>query len=376
VGRSVFINSDIMSGYTFSENHPFKPQRIREVYQMCKKKHLLEGPGVKVIDVNEAEEEILSHFHTYEYVENLKKANSGENVDVEMLRHGIGSHENPVFKGVYDFSALTATASLVAAREVAGDEDCAFNPGGGFHHAHPDRAAGFCYVNDVVIAIDEISKTHDRIAYVDIDAHHGDAVQDAYYSNPDVLTISMHETGKTLFPWGGFEKETGEGKGKGRNINLPLEPETDDEVFLLLFENVVMEALKLFDPDIIVGQFGADMLATDPLTHLKLTNNGYIEAIEMLHQRYKKILALGGGGYSMGDVVKCWTMLWSELCGVELNAGYGGALGGVLLGDPAIEDSDLRDMHSYTSGPVKDKLLERANELINNFEKNIKSLLR
>ncbi len=375
MNQAVFINSNTLGGFQFSETHPFKPRRISRVYHMCKKKNLLTGTGVKVVDVEKPEKDVMLRFHTPEYVECLMNANSGEEVTIEMLRHGIGTPENPVFRGIYDYSALAATASLVASREIIRGGKCAFNPSGGFHHAHPDRAAGFCYVNDVVMAIEELRGTFPRIAYVDIDAHHGDAVQDAYYRDPDILTVSIHESGKTLFPWGGFEKESGESKGRGKNINIPLNPESDDEVFLRLFERVVMEALNLFQPDIVVGQFGTDMLSTDPLTHLKLTNNGYIEAIEMLHHRYDRILALGGGGYNMSDVVKCWTMLWSELSGVELDVGYGGALGGVLLGDPSIEDSDLRDMRSYTSGPVKRKLIERADKLVYHFEKNIRPLL-
>jgi acetoin utilization protein AcuC len=343
---------------------------------MCEARGLLSGPGVCVVDVEEAENGILERFHTPEYIEVLKRADGGTEIDIDMLHHGIGSAENPVFKGVHDFSALSATASVIAARRILAGAKVAFNPCGGFHHAHPDRASGFCYVNDIAIAIDELSAAGLRVAYVDIDAHHGDAVQEAYYGTPAVLTISVHETGKTLFPWGGSEHEIGLGAGRGYNVNVPLEPDADDDVFLVVFREIVMEALRGFRPDVIVGQFGTDTFATDPLTHLRLTNNGYIEAIELLHASYPRILALGGGGYNMRDVERGWTLLWAELAELELESGYEGSLGGVFLGDSSIPGSNLRDMHVYMTGPEKERLLAGAGELVRNFEKEIEPLIR
>lgn len=372
---AAFINSRRLGSYHFGPEHPFKPERMVEVYKMCEARGLFKDPAVRVVDVEEAIEGILERFHTPEYINVLRKADSGTKVDLDMLHYGIGSAENPIFKGVFEFAELSATASLTAARLVACGAESAFNPCGGFHHAHPDRASGFCYVNDVVIAIDELKKNGLKVAYVDIDAHHGDAVQEAYFSDPSVLTISAHETGKTLFPWGGFETEIGEGKGGGFNINIPLEPGSDDDVFLLLFREIVMEALGIFNPDVIVGQFGTDMLVSDPLTHLRLTNNGYIEAIEMLHDTFPRIVAFGGGGYSMNDIVRCWTLLWVEISGQELDEGYGGALGGVFLGDADVHGSDLRDMRSYTSGPEKERLLNESHRLISYFQKEIRPLL-
>ncbi len=373
--RASFINSERLGRFRFSEEHPFKPERVGLVYGMCRDRGLLPEAFVKVVRVESEIPGVLERFHTAEYVDTLRRADSGVDVDLAMLQHGIGSPENPIFKGVYTFSALTATASLVAARNVIEGVPVSFNPCGGFHHAHPDRASGFCYVNDVVIAIEELRSNGLRTAYVDIDAHHGDAVQEAYYDSGEVLTVSMHESGKTLFPWGGFEKEIGVGAGEGFNINLPLGTETDDEVFLGLFRAVVMDALALFDPDVVVAQVGTDMLATDPLTHLRLTNNGYIEALEILHAAFPRIVALGGGGYNLDDVAKCWTLLWAELSGQELEDPYGGALGGVFLGDASLEGSDLRDMRSYTSGPVKEGLREKAERLIEHYRNRIRPLL-
>ena len=187
--------------------------------------------------------------------------------------------------------------------------------------------------------------------------------------------MSIHETGKTLFPWGGFERELGEGAGRGCNLNVPLEPETDDEIFGRLFDGIVMDAIGLFDPEVVVAQVGTDMLSTDPLTHLRLTNNGYIEALETLHGRVPRILALGGGGYRMADVVRGWTLVWVELSGQVLDAGYGGAIGGVLLGDPSIDGSDLRDMRLYTTGPAKERLSRLADEALDRYRAEVRPLI-
>jgi acetoin utilization protein AcuC len=373
--KAVFVNSRRLGEFSFSPEHPFKPERIRNTRMMCEEKGLFSDPAVRIVDIEEAEEGVLERFHTPEYISVLKRAGKGNEIDLDMLHYGVGSAENPIFKGLYEFVTLSATTSLRAARLVMEGAESAFNPCGGFHHAHADRASGFCYVHDVVIAIDELKSKGKRVAYVDIDAHHGDAVQEAFYRDPGVLTISMHESGKTLFPWGGFEKELGEGEGRGFNINIPLEPGTDDEVFLELFRSIIMEALVIYEPEIIVGQFGTDMLATDPLTHLHLTNNGYIEAIKMLHAKFPRIVALGGGGYNMNDVIRGWTLLWLELAGLKLDEGYGGALGGVFLGDSSIHGSDLRDMRLYTTGPVKDRLMKYADGVVSFFNSEIRPLL-
>ncbi len=371
---AVFIHTPSLAGFELSPDHPFKPDRWRDVYEMCASRGLLTGPGVRVETVEEPMEGLLERYHAPEYIEQLARADSGGPVDLEMLQHGLGTSDNPVFGGVYTYARLAATASVRAARAAAAGE-AAFNPCGGFHHAHRDRASGFCYVNDPVIAILELKEMGVRTAYVDIDAHHGDGVQEAFYDDPSVLTISVHETGRTLFPWGGSEKEMGEGRGKGFNINVPLEPETDDDAFLPLFSEIVMDALELFAPEVIVGTFGTDTFAADPLTHLKMTNNGYVEAVAMLHSRFPRIAALGGGGYNRENTVRGWTLLFAELAGRDVGGGYGGAIGGVLLGDSSIEDGDLRDMHVYTTGKTRETIRERSGALVDWYREKVRPLL-
>lgn len=373
-GEAVFVHSARLGGFTLSAEHPFKPERAERTWEMCRSRGLLEGAGVRTVEIEEPEEGLLETFHTPEYIALLRRAESGREIDMEMLHAGIGTAENPVFRGLYTYCALAATASVAAARCVAGSGS-AFNPCGGFHHAHPDRASGFCYVNDAAIAIRHLRGAGARVAYLDIDAHHGDGVQEAFYDDPGVLTISIHESGRTLFPWGGFERETGAGAGEGFNINVPLEPGTDDRAFLILFGEIVMDALRLFEPEIIVGTFGTDTFAADPLTHLRMTNNGYVEALGMLLARFRRIVALGGGGYSTDDTVRGWTLLFAELAGRELGGGYGGAIGGVLLGDPSIEGSDLRDMRVYTTGPDGDRIREATGRLIDWYRGRIRPRL-
>jgi acetoin utilization protein AcuC len=370
--KAAFIYSEKLAGYEFGPRHPFKPARAGAVYRMCMKKDLFPGSSTIVEKVEAPREGVLSPYHTGEYIDILRRAGSGDEVDTGMLYHGIGTMENPVFRGLYEFCTLSATATLKAVDMVLDGCGSAFNPCGGFHHARSDRAAGFCYVNDAVLAIKQLKEEgFDRIGYVDIDAHHGDGVQDAFYDDPGVLKVSTHESGRTLFPWGGFEDET----GKGYNINIPMEPGTDDNIYRKLFNEIVMDALRLYRPEIIVGVFGADTSGRDPLTHLKMTNNSYVESVKALHGEFPSIIALGGGGYDADSTVRAWTLLWMELAGVEPETGYGGAIGGVLLGDSSIEGSDLRDMRSYASGPEREALLERAEEIIGSYNEKIRPVL-
>ena len=205
-------------------------------------------------------------------------------------------------------------ADLVA----RGEADRVFHFAGGLHHALPGRASGFCYVNDPVLAILRLRERGLRVAYVDIDAHHGDGVQLAFYDDPNVLTVSTHERGERLFPGTGFVRELGEGDGAGFSVNLPLEAYTDSTVYLPAFEAVVPPLLERFKPDVIVAQLGIDAHRTDPLTHLALDMQGFARAFTRLLPLAPRIVALGGGGYDVRNVAKAWTVAWAILNGVEL----------------------------------------------------------
>jgi len=203
-------------------------------------------------------------------------------------------------------------ASLQAAQIVeAGASPVAFNIAGGLHHGMPSRASGFCYLNDVVVAIDYLLARGKRVAYVDIDTHHGDGVQAAFYRTNAVLTISLHESGRYLFPGTGFEPEIGEGEGRGYSVNVPLHPFTDDEIFLWAFQQVVPPLISAYQPDILVTQLGVDTFRSDPLSHLELTTGGFCTMVEAFRRMGLPWLALGGGGYDVPNVPRAWTLAWA-----------------------------------------------------------------
>jgi acetoin utilization protein AcuC len=181
-----------------------------------------------------------------------------------------------------------------------------------------DRASGFCYVNDAVLAILKLRELGLRVAYVDVDAHHGDGVQFAFYDDPNVLTISIHERGDRLFPGTGFVDESGTGAGRGYSVNLPLHPFTDDSVYQPAFEAVVPPLLQAFRPDVVVAQLGIDSHATDPLTHLALSIQGFARTVTRIVALAPRLVALGGGGYDLQNVARAWTVAWAVMNGVEL----------------------------------------------------------
>jgi len=182
----------------------------------------------------------------------------------------------------------------------------------------PDRASGFCYVNDAVLAILRLRERGLRVAYIDIDAHHGDGVQHAFYGDPHVMTISLHERGERLFPGTGFVREVGEGEGVGFSVNLPLEAYTDSAVYLPALEAVVPPLVQRFKPDVVVAQLGVDSHRSDPLTHLALDVQGFGQALDRIVSLAPRLVALGGGGYDLRNVARMWTLAWARLNGVAL----------------------------------------------------------
>jgi acetoin utilization protein AcuC len=212
---------------------------------------------------------------------------------------------------MYGSESLKAGASLQAARMVAsGEVDVAFSYAGGLHHAMAGYASGFCVFNDAAVAIRWLAKQGARVLYVDVDAHHGDGVQAAFYNSDQVMTISLHETGQYLFPGTGFVNEIGEGAGRGYSANVPLLPYTDDAAYLAAFDAVVPPLTEQFDPDVLVTQLGIDTHYQDPLTHLALTTHGYAAAVRAFHEMGLPWVALGGGGYNVRTVARAWTLAY------------------------------------------------------------------
>jgi acetoin utilization protein AcuC len=232
----------------------------------------------------------------------------------------LGPGDNPVFRGLYDWSLLVTGSTVQACDFVAGEERAiAFNIAGGLHHAQRSRASGFCYVNDPVIGILRLLGKGKRVAYVDIDAHHADGVQAAFYETDQVLTISLHESGRTLYPGTGFEDEIGTGKGEGYCVNIPFLPFTDDETYLWAFDEIVPPLIDGFAPDVVMTQLGVDTFYNDPLTKLNLTILGYEKIIRRMKSFASRWVALGGGGYDVSNVARAWTLAWAVMNGVELN---------------------------------------------------------
>jgi len=331
---------------------------------------LLTGSGGIEVAPEPAERVVLKKFHTARYLHALKRS-AGGHWSPEALQMGIGSPDCPIFKGLYDYSVLATGGTLTGAKMIlAGETELVFNPSGGYHHAGPELAAGFCYINDVALACIVLAEQGKRVLYLDVDVHHGDGVANAFYDRSDVLTISLHQNPKTLFPGTGFEHEMGEGKGKGYCVNVPLPVGTYDQAYLKAFEAIVLPLMKAYNPDVIVFELGADALAGDPLANLSLTNNTYAGIINHLMNFGKPILATGGGGYNVENTVRAWALAWSIFCGADQGEDIHHAIGGVLLEStewqPGLRDRELpvTDSQRETVMPALDGTIEKIKATI------------
>jgi len=329
--KLAFLYSPEIEGLSYPPDCPFKTQRAGLTGQRLKSFGLLGTDGRIEVAPRKASLAELKKFHADRYLQELQRVAGGD-LTVEGFYMGLGGLETPVFKDLFDYGAWACGAGLVAADLLlSGQADIAFNLLGGFHHAMPERAAGFCYLNDVVLAGIKLAEAGKRVLCLDVDAHHGDGTQVAFYQRKDVTTISMHETGRTLFPWGGFENEIGEGPGRGYNVNIPLPPETYDEAFLTAFDSVVVPLVEFYRPDVIVLELGMDILAGDPLTHLRMTNNVVVEVLEQLLRFNRPMLVAGGGGYHVENTVRGWALAWRTCCGENDECDFGMGMGGVML---------------------------------------------
>jgi len=324
--KTALVHSEEWARFDYGPEHPLRMERLGLTWRLMEAYGLTSLAEAKVLAPAPADETALGRFHTKEYLEVLKEASQGSPT-ARAGFHGLGAGDNPVFPGLWEAAQLAAGGSLLAAQLVASGEVArAFHFAGGLHHAMPERASGFCYVNDAVLAILHLRERGLRVAYVDIDAHHGDGVQFAFFADPAVLTISTHERGERLFPGTGFVEEQGIGAGTGYAVNLPLEAFTDEEVYLHAFEAVVPPLLQAFQPDVVVAQLGIDSHRTDPLTHLALNVQAFTRAVERVVALAPRLVALGGGGYDLQNVARAWTAAWAVMNGIrlpdELPAGF------------------------------------------------------
>ncbi len=317
-----FVNTEPFWIFDYGHSHPLKIWRLKLTQKLQQTYGLLqvgEAPTAFVIEPRMATDEEVLVFHDADYLNALRRADDGIWFP-ELGRYGLGTPDCPIMEGVYTASMLTAGASAQAAELIVkGQATIAFNMAGGFHHAMSDYAWGFCYLNDPVVAIYKLLRKFQRVAYIDIDAHHGDGVQAAFYGNPHVLTVSTHENGRYLFPFRtGFETEMGEGDGYGFAVNIPFLPYAGDDVYRKAFDEIVLPALEAFQPEAIVTQLGADALHDDPITHWNLTTHGYLHALKALKAMKLPWIALGGGGYNIANVCRAWTLTLAVMVGADL----------------------------------------------------------
>ncbi len=317
-GRTALLYSEKFLEYNLGPHHPLRPVRVKLTYDLLASKGLLENDSVETIEPRMASRNEILLFHEDAYVslvEKYSKTGSG------LLDMG----DTPAFKGCYEATSLVVGASLKACDLIMdGRVVHAFNPSGGLHHAHPERASGFCIFNDPAIAIAYLKAKHGikRLLYIDIDAHHGDGVMYGYYQDPSVLDIDFHESGRFLFPGTGFPDETGEKDAVGLKVNIPLLPQTGDQAFLNAFHQLVPRLVEDFRPEIILVQCGADGHFDDRLAHLRLSTNVYREVVGEMHRLAHelcngRLLLFGGGGYTLQNVPRVWAVAFASLAGLD-----------------------------------------------------------
>lgn len=317
---------DALVAYDFGPQHPLKPIRVKLTVELARAYGLLDLAHVEVVKPRSATRAELELVHAPRYIDAVEHISATASDPFGNYGWGIGIGDNPAFRGMHDASAAVAGASLVAAERVAsGAVEHAFNPAGGLHHAMPERASGFCIYDDPAIAIRRLVDGGERVVYIDVDVHHGDGPQAIFYDDPNVMTISLHESGEYLFPGTGFPDEIGTGEAKGTKVNVALPPLTDDDAYRAAFERVVPPLVESFKPTILVTQLGCDTHATDPLAHLALVTGTYRWIAKTLHGLAHSVtngrwLALGGGGYQIYTVVpRAWTIYAAEMVGTELD---------------------------------------------------------
>jgi acetoin utilization protein AcuC len=318
---TLVVWDDVFGEYDFGPTHPLRPLRLELTMSLARQLGVLEGVDVRAPVA--AGDDTLELVHDPLYVASVKRA-PDDLLGRLSLKWGLGTGDNPVFPRMHEVSALVTGASVDAARAVwEGTHEHAVNISGGLHHAMKDRASGFCVYDDPAVAIAWLlAAGATRVAYVDVDVHHGDGVQAAFYDDPRVLTISLHETGRTLFPGTGFPDETGPA---GTAVNVALPAGTGDALWLRAFHAVVPPAVRAFRPQVLVTQHGCDTHALDPLAHLMMSVDGQRAAYQALHALAHEVsggkwVALGGGGYEPVQVVpRAWTHLLAEAAGTTVD---------------------------------------------------------
>lgn len=308
---ALFVASDFCRRPGFGRHHPLSIPRVSAVLELCASLGWVDDSCMRTSRVAAAAE--LARFHDADYIEALRASDAAGRVEPEVrTRHGFGNFENPLFPGVFERAATAVGGSILAA-ELALEGRVAFHPAGGTHHGRRDRASGFCYFNDPVFAVRRLlDGGMSRVLYVDLDAHHGDGVQEAFLDEPRVRVVSIHERGR--WPHSGAVDDV----GRGYACNLPVPAGFHDDELDYLLESVLMPFVAAFAPEAVVVTCGTDALAGDPLSRLALSNVALWEAVERVIGAEGPAVVLGGGGYNPWTLARCWTGLWGRLGGHDI----------------------------------------------------------
>ncbi|HVF54097.1 MAG TPA: acetoin utilization protein AcuC [Actinomycetota bacterium] len=308
--------------YDFGRAHPLRPERVLLTYDHIRDLGIGRG-RVTEVPAGSATDEQINAVHGDDYIATVKGIDAGNLTERAGYEYGLGTPDNPIFPAMHVASAAVCGATVAAADAVAsGRFTHAFNPAGGLHHARAREASGFCIYNDPAVAIAHILAVRPewRVMYLDVDVHHGDGVQWIFYDDPRVLTLSLHQSGRYLYPGTGFEDEVGLGPGRGTSANIPLEPYTGEDDYLYALGRVLPELAAAFRPDVLVTQLGADTHHGDPLANLSLTMRAYAPMAKLIHDVVHdhaggRWVATGGGGYQATTVVpRVWTIHFAEMC--------------------------------------------------------------
>ncbi|QRV86191.1 histone deacetylase family protein [Ceratobasidium sp. AG-Ba] len=313
-----FFDSDV-GGFHYGPGHPMKPTRIRMCHSLVMNYGLYKK--MEIFRAKPANKREMSQFHTDEYVEFLSKITPSNmnNFVREQLKYNVGD-DCPVFDGLFEYCSISAGGSMEGAARLSRNKcDIAINWAGGLHHAKKGEASGFCYVNDIVLGILELLRYHKRVLYIDIDCHHGDGVEEAFYTTDRVMTVSFHKYGE-YFPGTGELRDLGIGKGKYYSCNFPLRDGITDESYKSVFEPVITQVMQSYDPSAVVLQCGTDSLSGDKLGCLNLSMRGHANCVKFVKSFGLPLLLLGGGGYTMRNVSRCWAYETGLAAGVELGS--------------------------------------------------------
>lgn len=313
-----------MTAYYFGDYHPMNPSRLDATARLARDLGVFNLPQIEIEIPEIASDKQLELAHSAEFIESVKAVS--ENPELQIPECGLGTEDTPAYAGIHEASARLAGGSYQAAEHILAGKPHMVNFGGGMHHADRSRASGFCVYNDCAVTIARLLEQGvKRVAYIDVDAHHGDGTQNIFWDNPNVLTVSIHESGMTLFPGTGFSTEVGpDGLASGTSVNVALPPDTDDSGWLRAFDAVVAPVVREFRPEVIVSQHGCDSHFKDDMSHLKISVDAQrliaMQVSALAHELCEdRWIATGGGGYNLYDVVpRSWTHLIAVVVGSPL----------------------------------------------------------